>query len=893
MTEPPAPTDATRSDGLWPLVGRAAPLAQARAALLSGRISLVVLSGDAGVGKTRLAAELTRELESLGWRGNRVVASSSLSDVPLAALIPLMEASRQDIARIGSDTATLMSFAAELAERRRADGPLLVTVDDLPQLDALSIAVLAQLASTGAITLLATARDGEPLPEPMVALWTSDHALRIAIVPLAVEDVDALLPIVLGNTVAHQTVVALHGAAGGNPLFLRELVAHARSTGSLTERHGTWTLDGSPGGSAALSELIAGRLTALGPAQRDVMERLAACQSIPLTHFVEPELRAALGELEQQQLVLLRPELGRFVATIAHPQYAASMRDGLPTLRRIDALLDHAARSENSAERDVDAVRIATWRLDAGAPGDPAFLSDAARLALLTEDFELVARLATAAVQSGAVDTEILLIQADALTKLGRVDEALAALGRARELDDAAPLDQHRTARILTMTTAALITASGRFDEALALLDGAPERLPQAARRLRQARARILVGLERPRDALAELELVAGGSTATEQAELDLSSAVPYVALGRTDDALRTTERALTAARLNDASFPLRVAYLMRAVTLAQACRLDEARQFAGDALAEAILLDDELRGRQAEFTLAAIYLAMGRLETAARWVKDVIAGARTRGPRGYEVLGLGILARVRAQQGLVEQARAAMADVPPAMIEEDSLLLLGWAWVESVDGNAAAARDRVADRARQGLALGDIDFASILAMDLARLGDAATAADLLAAMVAQADSPVVRLRAASARAMADADVTGLTSAADEWERHGYLLHAAESLALAADASRRAGDSRESARLLGRAREVAERTEGASTAPLRFGNELEPLTAREREIATLAARGMPSNEIATTLFLSPRTVNNHLQSTYTKLGVRRRGDLAGALGLAAGPVSLR
>ena len=75
---------------------------------------------------------------------------------------------------------TLMAFAEELAAQRRAEGPLLVVVDDLPQLDALSVAVLAQLAIDGAITLLATARDGEPLPEPMVALWTSDRGQRIA-----------------------------------------------------------------------------------------------------------------------------------------------------------------------------------------------------------------------------------------------------------------------------------------------------------------------------------------------------------------------------------------------------------------------------------------------------------------------------------------------------------------------------------------------------------------------------------------------------------------------------------------------------------------------------------------------------------------------------------------
>jgi len=56
-----------------------------------------------------------------------------------------------------------------------------------------------------------------------------------------------------------------------------------------------------------------------------------------------------------------------------------------------------------------------------------------------------------------------------------------------------------------------------------------------------------------------------------------------------------------------------------------------------------------------------------------------------------------------------------------------------------------------------------------------------------------------------------------------------------------------------------------------------------PLTSREREIATLAAQGLTSPEIAERLFLSARTVNNHLQSAYAKLGVNRRDQLAEAL----------
>jgi DNA-binding CsgD family transcriptional regulator len=51
------------------------------------------------------------------------------------------------------------------------------------------------------------------------------------------------------------------------------------------------------------------------------------------------------------------------------------------------------------------------------------------------------------------------------------------------------------------------------------------------------------------------------------------------------------------------------------------------------------------------------------------------------------------------------------------------------------------------------------------------------------------------------------------------------------------------------------------------------------LTLREREIALLAASGLSSREIADRLVVSVRTIDNHLQRAYRKLGITRRQDL--------------
>jgi DNA-binding NarL/FixJ family response regulator len=56
-----------------------------------------------------------------------------------------------------------------------------------------------------------------------------------------------------------------------------------------------------------------------------------------------------------------------------------------------------------------------------------------------------------------------------------------------------------------------------------------------------------------------------------------------------------------------------------------------------------------------------------------------------------------------------------------------------------------------------------------------------------------------------------------------------------------------------------------------------------PLTNREREVAILAADGLSSKVIGERLFLSVRTVENHLSRIYTKVGVTNRTELAAIL----------
>lgn len=59
---------------------------------------------------------------------------------------------------------------------------------------------------------------------------------------------------------------------------------------------------------------------------------------------------------------------------------------------------------------------------------------------------------------------------------------------------------------------------------------------------------------------------------------------------------------------------------------------------------------------------------------------------------------------------------------------------------------------------------------------------------------------------------------------------------------------------------------------------------LESLTAGERRVAELAAVGRTNRDIAQELFITPKTVENHLGRAYGKLGITGRRELAGAIG---------
>ena len=209
-----------------------------------------------------------------------------------------------------------------------------------------------------------------------------------------------------------------------------------------------------------------------------------------------------------------------------------------------------------------------------------------------------------------------------------------------------------------------------------------------------------------------------------------------------------------------------------------------------------------------------------------------------------------------------------------------DADLLRARAWAEWAVGNSALAAALLDDATEQAAMHGAVALEAIALHDGFRMLRAPVRARLTQ-LADRSPSPAIQLRLRHVDGVARADVPGLVAVADELERRGALLLAAEVAGDAvplAEASglRTAGPHRSRRPATGSAPSARAPRPPASPASAPPG-----LTPRERDVCVLAAKGRPSKEIAEQLGVSVRTVDNLLQRSYVKLGITGRSELAG------------
>jgi ATP/maltotriose-dependent transcriptional regulator MalT len=225
----------SRAQTTHPFVGRGLQvrrLLAAAEAAFAGEGSFVLVSGEPGIGKTRLVEQAARTAAERGlrvlwatcWEGDGVPALW-----PWTRLVPEFEWHRGTPARgTGEDRFRLFEDVTALLRRTAAERPLLLVIDDLQWADTASLLLLRFVAHhlRGTRLLVAgTYRDVE-ICEPLRELLASTGGRyeHIVLEGLTRSEVAGLVGSLTGVDPPADQAAALHRRTNGNPLFVRELV---------------------------------------------------------------------------------------------------------------------------------------------------------------------------------------------------------------------------------------------------------------------------------------------------------------------------------------------------------------------------------------------------------------------------------------------------------------------------------------------------------------------------------------------------------------------------------------------------------------------------------------------------------------------------------------------
>ncbi|MFL6129633.1 MAG: AAA family ATPase [Mycobacteriales bacterium] len=891
---------------------------------------LVVVSGEAGVGKSRLVREVAAKAEDGGLRvltGRAVPAGepyrplveamgAALRDRPipdddaLRPYLPVLAAVLPDAEVPGQRTdprggvalgEAVLRLVSALGDGR---GTVLV-LEDLHWADPDTLTVLTYLAhaaESAPLLLLATSREENGLPQPLIELVAACQATVLSLDRLEPDDVREVVESCLAGRPPEEVVAFAVDNADGLPLLVEELLTGLGSVGALTPA-GRLVGPLTPGVPRTFAATVLRRVGDLDPAARTVVQAAAVLgrrfdwSLLPdVTGLSRAEVLAGLRAAVRSGLVMVdAAEAFRFRHALTGD---AIVDDLLPPERRA---LAHAA-AEIVERRDPEAYALAAGlRAAAGEDERAAELSVAAgrqavdRGALHSADLLLV----RAAELAG--DRAELRVQAERALL-----DVLAAKGdaeRALELGERLLADGDTGVRLVLAEVAA---DAERWDVAAAYLSAVPDdddpqvgvltaRLAHARGRPEQARDMAEAGLAAARDrgqwsvACQALEVIGRAARlADADAARDAFAAAERLAaehhlpldrvsalheLGTVDLLVDGSTSRLERAR----SLAMDAGVLGLAATLDVQIAAGQLHRDVDRALTYALRSADLARRLRADrlwatavFFQAIVHTHRGEVEEAERCVREAL----TLAPDDLDV-NAGIWGAVRAHEALQADDRDRLAQCLDKAIDylrrspsTTPTPIRGlWALVRTLD-------DRDGDSAREEARPSSVNWenAALLgyadAVDAGRRGRRRDADRLLAtADAALADLPWwrhrIRLLVAGA-ALTDGwgDPVG-------WAREALPVFAA------------GGDSR----LASCCRELLRRAGAPVPRPGRGDTPVPPplraigVTSREVDVLQLMADGLTNTGIAQKLVLSPRTVETHVANLVAKTGVPNRAGL--------------
>jgi len=816
----------------------------------------VALVGAPGLGKSSSAARVTDRVAGRDPSGRTVVvpitavaASRSMPFGAVSERFGELPASLTDLVHGGSAEQRLQAIE-DLADR-----DVLLRVDDADHLDTISARYVAWLVREQGARLVLTCRDFAALSEPLRALWQDDLLERIDLEPLELHETSSLIAEALGAQLETASAERVHRATAGNPLYVREVVRAALSSGALEQTSSGWYWRGRVTASNSLADMYRTELGTLPEDLRDVVDIVALADPIPLARLLglvtggDVDRVVALGLVRVEAL-----EDGTAVVRPSHPLVGEVVRALVPVARRTALFARANAFRADRPEGSSPAARLraALWSLECGVLPPVDQLLDASQVAVRLQEHESGIALASAALRTALSPVE--RIAAHCLRSLahsyssgreaGRSDaEAAWAVVRAApdEVDDHAVIEACET----------LANIRQFHDDdpaaAVALTDVAARFVtPDGAERLRLLRlAHIGWGgrFDEVRTELDRSGIVHAATVPLSFLCLAPCAVMALATAGRLDEAAAFGRSCLATAieHLEDA--PWSVGEVVSVLHQVQVWRGDIA-----DLITE-VPVRRSSPYLKYDFTLELI--GDGNLAIARRRWDDAIAAFSAACERydvadhgGFAAYPWARLAMSYAYAGRTEEATAALerARSTPlrAMRITGEQVAVTIAWTETVLGNPAGLRhaDEIIERSTADGSWTHVMYAQTLHFtnDMVHGRDSAASLERMRAAAAKVDGPLAAAIVEYADAIRVDDRTRIIAAQGVLAAHGMAVTA--------------------------------------------GRSKTPLTNREYEVASLAAQGLSNRRIAETLGLSVRTIDAHMSRVFTKWDLHARTELS-------------
>jgi DNA-binding CsgD family transcriptional regulator len=848
------------------------------ATISSPDLSGIVVSGAAGVGKSRIAREALSSAACRGFGTRWAIGTSSARALPLGAFASWMDSDATDSLELVRGVIAALTSASPGTR-------VVVGVDDVHLLDDLSTFVLHQIVQRRAAKVVLTVRSGEPISAGTREIWNVGELDRLDLQPLSRDESTTLVSTTLGGLLDPIAANRLWELTRGNVLYLRNIVEQEVADGRLVEQHGHWRWIGDPVVPPGLAELIESRIGSLSKPVGDVIDALAVGEPIELRSLGRIGNPKAIEEADTRGLITLEQGEYGVEARLAHPLYGELRRKRAPAtrLRRLRGLVSKELGESNYCNDIRVVVRRAALSLDSDLAPDADLLVSAAHGAVWLADLPLADRLAEAAIRA-AGKPEASFVRAHTLMWLNRGQEAEGLLANARVSEFTE--DDHASLAFLRAMNRlfALADPMGAKD----FIDDLSRTEPSGVRPSIHAFVTLYwASMGKPdraitsskNFALDRLPPIVGAPTAW-------AIAVASADAGRITDAVTAAHAGYTIAprsfraHMRFANADAHVGALLLAGRIGEAVEVAEReRQQAADLPGPTQLLIIAMAGRA--------LLGAGRLDIASPLLEPVVEALSTEGDDSgwrYRFQIPRVIAL--AMRGLTDEATAALAALEdgrhPSWRFLDYEHAIARAWVIAAQGAITEATRTVLLAAETARASGQF-AAEVLCLQMAAQFGDVSVATRLRELEAIVEGPRVSLAARFAAALHKGDAVELTAVSQDFERVGDLVAAIDAAAHAALAYR-SKDLRGSVLACSsRAGALAEQCGSASTPALRKVSLPLPLTDREREIVMLLGQGLSTAAIAERLTVSVRTVEGHIYRAMAKTGMSRRDDLAALL----------